>query len=89
VFATGRTLEKVADLKERGIECVALSVDDPDSVKACHVTVSELLNGKGLDYLFNNAGICMSNPEASFSSFSTGIANEPPKPCSGQRQKQT
>jgi 1-acylglycerone phosphate reductase len=67
VFATGRTLEKVADLKELGVECVALAVDDPKSVVACHTTVTGLLGGKGLDYLFNNAGMGMyGTPSSAF-----------------------
>lgn len=57
MFASGRTLEKISDLKEAGIECVALTVDDPKSVAACHEEVVRLLNGTGLDYLFNNAGM--------------------------------
>lgn len=56
VIATGRTLEKIAGLKELGVDCVALTVDDPKSVAACHEEVVKLLEGKGLDYLVNNAG---------------------------------
>jgi 1-acylglycerone phosphate reductase len=57
VFATGRTLQKISDLGEAGIECVALSVDDPKSVASCHEEMVKLLDGNGLDFLFNNAGI--------------------------------
>lgn len=57
VFATGRTLEKISDLNALGIECLALTVDDPSSVTACHDQVVTLLDGKGLDYLINNAGL--------------------------------
>jgi NADP-dependent 3-hydroxy acid dehydrogenase YdfG len=57
VFATGRTLEKISDLKELGIECVVLSVDDPASVASCHEVMIEKLDGRGLDFLFNNAGV--------------------------------
>jgi len=56
VIATGRTLEKLADLQEIGIECVALRVDDEKSISACYEQVSPLLEGKGLHYLINNAG---------------------------------
>jgi 1-acylglycerone phosphate reductase len=57
VFATGRTLDKISDLKELGIECVVLSVDDPASVALCHEAVAKKLDGCGLDFLFNNAGL--------------------------------
>jgi NAD(P)-dependent dehydrogenase (short-subunit alcohol dehydrogenase family) len=57
VFASGRTLERISDLKEAGIECITLTVDDPKSVAACHEEMVGLLNGEGLDYLFNNAGM--------------------------------
>ncbi|KAF2105567.1 putative short chain dehydrogenase/reductase [Lophiotrema nucula] len=56
VFATGRNLEKLGDLEELGVECIPLAVDDPMSVAACHATVTAMLDGKGLDYLLNNAG---------------------------------
>lgn len=59
VFATGRTLEKVSDLKALGIECLTLTVDDPGSVTICHNQLVTLLNGQGLDYLVNNAGLGM------------------------------
>lgn len=57
VFATGRSLDKISDLNELGIECVVLSVDDPNSVAACHEAVVKKLEGRGIDYLFNNAGM--------------------------------
>lgn len=55
------------ELKELGIECVDLVVDDHESVKSCYENVKNLLGeskcgsedgeeGKGLDYLVNNAG---------------------------------
>jgi len=59
VFATGRTLQKISDLEKSGIECVALSVDDPNSVASCHEEIVKLLDGNGLDFLFNNAGMGM------------------------------
>ncbi|PVH92561.1 putative short chain dehydrogenase/reductase [Periconia macrospinosa] len=62
VFATGRSLEKISGLKESGIECVGLTIDDLASVAACHEEVVKLLDGKGLDYLFNNAGIAVFRP---------------------------
>ncbi|KAF1949667.1 short chain dehydrogenase/reductase [Byssothecium circinans] len=62
VFASGRTLEKISDLKESGIECVALTVDDPVSVASVHEEIVRLLEGKGLDFLFNNAGMAVFRP---------------------------
>ena len=48
----------MSDLKEDlGIECLELSIDDPKSISSCYESVEKLLNGKGLDYLINNAGI--------------------------------
>jgi len=59
VFATGRMLEKISDLKALGIECLTLTLDDPTSVAACHDQVVTLLDGEGLHYLINNAGFGM------------------------------
>ncbi|KAI5302456.1 Succinate--CoA ligase [ADP-forming] subunit beta, mitochondrial [Ascosphaera pollenicola] len=55
VFATARDRETISDLKEKGIDTLSLLVDNEESVKACFKEVSELLGGKGLDYLVNNA----------------------------------
>ncbi|CAG8972457.1 hypothetical protein HYALB_00001146 [Hymenoscyphus albidus] len=62
VFATARTLEKITDLKELGIECLHLIVDDTESVKACHEKAVQILNGRGLDFLINNAGKTIVRP---------------------------
>lgn len=56
VFATARTVEKINDLKELGINCVSLVVDDPASVATCHKEIENLLEGGGIDYIINNAG---------------------------------
>jgi 1-acylglycerone phosphate reductase len=49
----------MSDLKKSGIECFNLIVDDSKSVAACHAEVQKTLDGKGLDFLINNAGISM------------------------------
>lgn len=38
------------------MECLSLTVDDPDSVRACYKEVARRVGSNGLDYLFNNAG---------------------------------
>ncbi|CAG8952217.1 hypothetical protein HYFRA_00000957 [Hymenoscyphus fraxineus] len=62
VFATARTLEKITDLKGLGIECLCLTVDDTESVKACHKKAVQILDGRGLDFLINNAGKTIVRP---------------------------
>jgi 1-acylglycerone phosphate reductase len=61
VFATARTLDKLTDLKDLGIECLTLVVDDAESVKACHEKAVQLLDGRGLDLIINNAGKSISS----------------------------
>lgn len=56
VFATARKAESLADLAGKGIEALSLVVDDPESVKKCYAEVERLVNGRGLNYLVNNAG---------------------------------
>ncbi|MCJ1243285.1 hypothetical protein MMC30_000482 [Trapelia coarctata] len=56
VFPTARKAETVSDLAELGMECLSLTVDDPESVEACYKEVARLVGSNGLDYLFNNAG---------------------------------
>ncbi|KAI5289292.1 hypothetical protein KEM54_004115 [Ascosphaera aggregata] len=51
VFATARDKATISDLEKEGIETLSLTVDNEESVKACFKEVSELLGGKGLDYL--------------------------------------
>ncbi|KZV80440.1 short chain dehydrogenase/reductase-like protein [Exidia glandulosa HHB12029] len=55
VFATGRNVDKLADLQAKGIETFALDVTSDTSVKAAVAKVGELTGGT-LDILFNNAG---------------------------------
>lgn len=62
VFATGRTVTKIASLQDFGIECVSLVVDDPTSVAECHEEVRRLLAGRGLDFVINNAGKTVNRP---------------------------
>ncbi|KAJ5543145.1 Glucose/ribitol dehydrogenase [Penicillium sp. DV-2018c] len=56
VLATAREAATIADLADIGIETLSLTVDDPESVKACYADVETRLGDKGLDYLVNNAG---------------------------------
>ncbi|KAH0831651.1 hypothetical protein AYO21_01850 [Fonsecaea monophora] len=57
VFATARTTGQIIDLSEKGIETLPLVVDDDSSILSCFKSVEELTDGRGLDYLVNNAGI--------------------------------
>lgn len=57
VFATARSVEKMQDLMSvPGIDCIRLDVSDAESVSACFREMESRLDGKGLDYLVNNAG---------------------------------
>jgi 1-acylglycerone phosphate reductase len=60
VLATARTLDKITDLKGLGIECLSLVVNEAESVKACYEKSVQLLGGRGLDFIINNAGKCIS-----------------------------
>lgn len=56
MFATARNKSVLSDLEEKGIETLDLTVDDPNSVTACRNEVVKLLGeGRGLNYLYNNA----------------------------------
>ena len=55
VFATARDAQHIQDLTAAGIETLSLVVDSEESVKACFDEVATRLEGKGLDYLVNNA----------------------------------
>lgn len=55
MFATARDAETIDDLAAVGIETLSLVVDDDHSVKECYAEVERRLEGKGLDYLVNNA----------------------------------
>ncbi|KIW32913.1 uncharacterized protein PV07_04426 [Cladophialophora immunda] len=57
VFATARTTGQIVDLAEKGIETLSLVVDDDDSILSCFRSVEQLTDGRGLDYLVNNAGV--------------------------------
>ncbi|EXJ69084.1 oxidoreductase [Cladophialophora psammophila CBS 110553] len=57
VFATARTTGRIEDLSQKGIETLALVVDDDVSILTCFKTVEQLTHGHGLDYLVNNAGV--------------------------------
>ena len=61
VFATARNPEKMAGLKELGIECLELDVCNEESIGACFEEVTRLTRWDGeeegrLDCLVNNAG---------------------------------
>ncbi|GAQ11818.1 NADPH-dependent 1-acyldihydroxyacetone phosphate reductase [Aspergillus lentulus] len=56
VFATARRLEDLASLEAKGIETLALTVDDPQSVQKCYAEIERRVGSRGLDYLVNNAG---------------------------------
>ncbi|KAF9892371.1 hypothetical protein FE257_002148 [Aspergillus nanangensis] len=56
VFATARDAKAIEDLASIGVETLSLVVDDENSVRLCYEKVEKLLDGKGLDYLVNNAG---------------------------------
>jgi NAD(P)-dependent dehydrogenase (short-subunit alcohol dehydrogenase family) len=55
VFATARRLEDLASLEAKGIETLALTVDDPQSVLQCYAEIERRVGSRGLDYLVNNA----------------------------------
>ncbi|KAK5274404.1 NADPH-dependent 1-acyl dihydroxyacetone phosphate reductase [Exophiala xenobiotica] len=57
VFATARRTEQLSSLSENGIETLPLVVDNDDSILACKASIEKLTNGRGLDYLVNNAGV--------------------------------
>ncbi|KAI4141716.1 MAG: hypothetical protein LQ340_007562 [Diploschistes diacapsis] len=56
VFATARKAESLSRLSEKGIEALSLTVDDPESIKACFAEVEKRVGGGGLDFIVNNAG---------------------------------
>ncbi|WP_047243971.1 SDR family oxidoreductase [Chromobacterium subtsugae] len=55
VFASCRRPEDAMRLREEGLECLQLDVDDPASIQAALAEVLERSGGR-LDALFNNAG---------------------------------
>ncbi|KAH1311121.1 hypothetical protein KXX47_005934 [Aspergillus fumigatus] len=57
VFATARRLEDLAGLKAKGIETLALTVDDAQSVLQCYAEIERRVGSRGLDYLVNNANV--------------------------------
>ncbi len=56
VFPTARNAGSLADLEAMGMEPISLTVDNEDSVLACHHEVSRRLGGRGLDIFYQNAG---------------------------------
>lgn len=61
VIATARNTDKLSEVRDRGIETVALDVRSEKSIQAVVLEVSSLTGGS-LDVLINNAGIGYSAP---------------------------
>ncbi|KEF59297.1 oxidoreductase [Exophiala aquamarina CBS 119918] len=57
VFATARSLAQLTGLADQGIETLELVVDNDESILATHLAVENLTQGRGLDFLINNAGV--------------------------------
>ena len=51
VLATARTTKQINDLAEKGLETLALVVDDDESILSCARAVDRLTEDRGLDYL--------------------------------------
>lgn len=51
VFATARSTEQLTSLSEKGIETLALVVDNDKSIQSCAASIEQLTGGRGLDYL--------------------------------------
>ena len=56
VFATARSISSLASLSFLGIETLPLTVDSESSIQSCLSEITARTNGRGLDYLVNNAG---------------------------------
>ena len=61
IIATGRNLDKMAHLRETGIEIVELDIQSSDSVSHCYTLVQKMV-GDSLHILINNAGRGYSMP---------------------------
>ncbi|KAJ1324725.1 1-acylglycerone phosphate reductase [Microdochium nivale] len=59
VYATARSLDKMASLAAAGIACLVLDTTSPESIAAAlaHVAKDPATSAAGLDLLINNAGI--------------------------------
>ncbi len=51
VIATARTTKQISDLATKGLETLALVVDNDESILSCARAVEQLTEGHGLDYL--------------------------------------
>ena len=60
VFATVRDLSKAHHLKDTGCEILTLGACDEEAVNFALKEVEGKLNGRGLNYLINNAGVGLS-----------------------------
>lgn len=62
VIATARNTRSLTSLAALGIETLPLELTSKDSLTALHTSVQQLTNGRGLNYLVNNAGRNMTVP---------------------------
>lgn len=62
MFAGCRRLNTVKDLEELGIRTLRLDVTDQDSIDEARVIVEQEAKGRGLDILYNNAGLAYTTP---------------------------
>lgn len=56
VFATARSTDALASLSTLGIETLSLVVDSESSIQDCLSEITSRTQGRGLDFLVNNAG---------------------------------
>jgi 1-acylglycerone phosphate reductase len=56
VLATARSTDTLHSLASLGIETLSLTVDSEPSIQSCLAEVKSLTQGRGLDFLVNNAG---------------------------------
>ncbi|KAB5533359.1 hypothetical protein GE09DRAFT_1291502 [Coniochaeta sp. 2T2.1] len=64
VYATTRNTAKMEDLRERGIETLALDVQSDSSIAQCVAHITAAIKERGLDILVNNAGCQYTMPVA-------------------------
>ncbi|KAI8918206.1 NADPH-dependent 1-acyldihydroxyacetone phosphate reductase [Powellomyces hirtus] len=62
VFATARRIDSMKELAATGIETLILDVTSTDSIAAVLAEVTGRTEGRGLDYLINNAGQPLASP---------------------------